>query len=232
MTYEILWSLMSNFFFPISPFAPIMGLTQALHCSSAPSAALGQTRFPFFSHFLLGLATDLELRPAVTLPTAHRRAQPQGSRPEGRPAGPPHWFLLIEAALYRPLWEQQLANSQQDEGIVCSGGPLPQKIAPPQPSGCTRSPQLLLPLPYTPFTGNVTAPILAQTQNSTPQIQSATTVDLNTFASQCEGQKEGPHCKPRITDPSIIHACTLQMTPSGAGSPRWYLLVNCYVCSL
>lgn len=127
MTYEILWSLMSNFFFPISPFAPLMGLTQALHCSSAPSAALGQTYSPFFSHFLLGLATDLELRPAVTLPTAHRRAQPQGSRSEGRPAGPAHWLLLIEAALYRPLWP--IPNRMK--GLSVLGAPYTRKLLHP-----------------------------------------------------------------------------------------------------
>lgn len=60
VTTEILWTLMSGF---SCITCPIMGLTQALPFSSTPTATLGHTYSPFFSHLLLGVATGLRLRP-------------------------------------------------------------------------------------------------------------------------------------------------------------------------
>lgn len=61
VTTEILWTLMGGF---SCITCPRMGLTQALHYSPAPTATLGHTYSPFFSHLLLGVATGLGLRPA------------------------------------------------------------------------------------------------------------------------------------------------------------------------
>jgi hypothetical protein len=69
VTTGILWTLSLDF---SCITWPIMGLTQALPCSSAPTATLEHTYSLFFSHFLLGVATGLRLRPEVSLLTAHR----------------------------------------------------------------------------------------------------------------------------------------------------------------
>lgn len=98
MTTGILWTLSRGF---SCLTCPIMGLTQALPCSSAPTATLGHTYSPFFSHLLLGVATGLRLRPEVSLPTAYRVPGH-----EAELLAQDTWVLLIEAALYRFLWEQ------------------------------------------------------------------------------------------------------------------------------
>lgn len=90
------------------------------------------------------------------------------------------WVLLIDAALYRPLWEQHLAHSQQVESLLVLEAPVLGQ--PSTPTKWLHKIPLSYPCQFHvyPFTGYGSLP---QTQASTPQIQPAMTVNLNAATS-------------------------------------------------